>query len=574
MKKFLIVFALFVTALLAFPQTVTLTFTGRDVNNNHVQLDSVLITNLTYGWQETLYCPDTALTMQNRVGIDDNDVGTMCTSSLLQLFQNNPNPFNGGTDVALYVANAGMVTLEITDMNGREIVTDAVAMQAGIHHFRITVSHSGTYIMTARQNGNISAIKMVNNACNNGNIPIVEMMCTPSIQTQIEQNNHSVPKSGSRGTTTNPFNFGNLMEYVGFATINGSVAESQRITQQQGASQTFTLQFEVVQHQLATVTTASVCGVTQTGAIVGGEVTDDGGSVVLDRGVCWDSIATPTISDNCLHIGSGIGVFSDVLTALSPNTTYYVRAYAINGVGVSYGEEESFTTLDESQDGQSCPGNPTVMDADSNIYNTVMIGSQCWMKENLKTTKYDDGTEILQGTSTSTTVAYWYYPGNNSANKATYGLLYNWKAVMHNSSSSDNNPSGVQGVCPKGWHVPSDAEWTQLTDYVSSQSQYVCGYTSTYIAKSLAATVGWNGSSDECAITNNLNMNNDTGFGTLPAGRYYGYYYDFGYHAYFHTSTESNSATIYRRDLSYNQAYVEKYTNNKYDAHSVRCLRN
>ena len=176
-------------------------------------------------------------------------------------------------------------------------------------------------------------------------------------------------------------------------------------------------------------------------------------------------------------------------------------------------------------------------DIDGNVYNTVMLGTQCWMKENLRTTKYADGTSISQGSSTSTTVAYWYYPDNDASNKTTYGLLYNWKAVMRNSSSSSSNPSGVQGVCPTGWHVPSDAEWTQLTDYVSSQSEYVCGSDNmyTYIAKALAGTTGWSSSTNTCAVGNTPSQNNSTGFGALPAGRYDNH---FGTNANFWSATE------------------------------------
>lgn len=138
-------------------------------------------------------------------------------------------------------------------------------------------------------------------------------------------------------------------------------------------------------------------------------------------------------------------------------------------------------------DAQPCPGNPTVTDYDGNVYNTVQIGNQCWMKENLKTNHYSDGTSISLGTATSTSIAYRYYPNNNSANIDDYGYLYNWKAVRRNSTSSDSNPSNVQGVCPTGWHVPSRSEWLQLISYVGSQSSYVCtSNSSSYVAKALA----------------------------------------------------------------------------------------
>lgn len=228
---------------------------------------------------------------------------------------------------------------------------------------------------------------------------------------------------------------------------------------------------------------------------------------------------------------------------------------------------------DTGTDGQSCPGAATVTDVDNNIYNTVQIGTQCWMKENLRTTRYANGTSIALGSSTSSTTAYRYYPDNNSSNVSTYGYLYNWKALMGNSSSSSANPSGVQGICPTGWHVPSDAEWTQLTDYVSGQSQYVCGVSNSLIAKALASTTGWQSSSQICAVGNNPSFNNTTGFSALPAGGYFGYYLNFGDDAYFWSATEYDYGNSYYRAFSYNDANVNRHYSNKYYGFSVRCVR-
>ncbi|MBQ9509735.1 MAG: fibrobacter succinogenes major paralogous domain-containing protein [Bacteroidales bacterium] len=228
---------------------------------------------------------------------------------------------------------------------------------------------------------------------------------------------------------------------------------------------------------------------------------------------------------------------------------------------------------DTGTDGQSCPGAATVTDVDNNTYNTVQIGTQCWMKENLRTTRYANGTSIALGSSTSSTTAYRYYPDNNSSNVSTYGYLYNWKALMGNSSSSSANPSGVQGICPTGWHVPSDAEWTQLTDYVSGQSQYVCGVSNSLIAKALASTTGWQSSSQICAVGNNPSFNNTTGFSALPAGGYFGYYLNFGDDAYFWSATEYDYGNAYYSAFSYNDANVNRHYSNKYYGFSVRCVR-
>ena len=217
---------------------------------------------------------------------------------------------------------------------------------------------------------------------------------------------------------------------------------------------------------------------------------------------------------------------------------------------------------------QPCPGTPTVIDYDGNVYNTVQIGQQCWMKENLRTTREPDGT-IISGR---------YYPNNDSNNVAVYGYLYHWFAVMNGASSSSANPSGVQGICPTGWHVPSNAEWTELETYLSSQSQYFCNNDSSYIAKALASTTGWNspeGTSCLCCVGNNQSTNNATGFGALPSGDYY---FDssisFGDNAYFWSSTEISNGSARYCGLTYSVAHLYRYTSDKSNGHSVRCLRN
>ena len=921
-------------------QTVTLTFTGKDANNQYVQLNRVAITNLTKGWQETIYWPDTTLTMQNGTGIDES-----IANGGFALSQNNPNPFTVTTDVNLTVTDAGAVTLEIVDGNGKIVGTHRVRPEIGTHQFRVSLSTAGTYVMTARQNGKTSSIKMV---CNGGgNTNAIKYLGMVQTITYV-----------LKSTTNNPFNFGDMMEYVGYATINGTEAESQRITQAQGTSQTFILQFDAVQLYVPVVSTDTVSDVTTTSATCGGNVTNDGGDAVISRGVCFNTIGTPTVNDTQTTDGSGLGSFVSLLDGLTPHTEYFVRAYATNSVGTAYGEERSFTTLcdlpevtttqpsnissttftcggdvidvncdgltargvcwnttgnptvaenhttdgtaagsftssvtglscsttyyvrayatnivgtvygDEYEvttldptipdiatlsatfynclnmivtsevisenceaissrgicystspnptisashtthaiglgtlndtiaelntgttyyvrayatnslgttygeelsvttptlptvtttsfiniaatsatsggnvtddggapvtargvcwstsqnptisgthtidgngtgsftssitgledsttyyvrayvtncvgttygeevsfttptwpivttrdvtsittttatsggivtqnggasvtargvcwstshnptisdshatngtgtgyftssitgltasttyyvrayatnmmgtaygeevsfttplyeDGDPCPGTPTLTDIDGNTYSTVIIGGQCWMKENLRTKKYANGTSISQGSDTSTTTAYWYYPGNSSSNINTYGLLYNWKAVMHDAASSSTNPSGVQGICPTGWHVPSDAEWKQMEMAVGmSQSDADnVGYRG-YIAARLCGNTGWNSSSNANAAGNtSATGRNSSGFSALPASYYNGY---IGYNAYFWSATERST-----RYLSYGYAgvYRSGYGSNC-SGYSVRCVR-
>ena len=172
------------------------------------------------------------------------------------------------------------------------------------------------------------------------------------------------------------------------------------------------------------------------------------------------------------------------------------------------------------RDGEPCLGTPTVSDINGNTYNTVQIGNQCWMQENLRATRFPDYTEIPMDTNSafSEEVPYRYAPNNDESEVHEYGYLYNWAAVMHGAVSSDANPSGVQGICPNGWHVPSVAEWVQLVNHVSSRPLYVCGGDSSYIAKALASDYGWVIFDEPCTTGYNPITNNATGFSALPAG--------------------------------------------------------
>ena len=323
-----------------------------------------------------------------------------------------------------------------------------------------------------------------------------------------------------------------------------------------------------------TVSTDMVSSIGSTTATCSGEVTANGGAEVTARGVCWSTSQHPTVSDSHTEDGTGTGAFTSSLTGLTPSTTYYVRAYATNSEGTAYGEEVSYTT-NEPADGDSCPGTSTVTDYDGNTYNTVKIGQQCWMKENLRTTHYADGTDIpAGGSNTSYTDPYYYDYSSSSIPLAQRGYLYNWPAAMHGAASSNSNPSNVQGVCPTGWHLPSDAEWTQLTDYVGSQSEYTCGGNGSNIAKALASTEGWNNIGNACAVGNNPAANNATGFSAVPAGNCYGSSFDdAGYYASFWSSTQYDGNDAYRRALTCYYAYVSRYDYYKGYGFSVRCLR-
>jgi uncharacterized protein (TIGR02145 family) len=219
---------------------------------------------------------------------------------------------------------------------------------------------------------------------------------------------------------------------------------------------------------LPTVTTSAISDIKPISAISGGNVTSDGGSPVTEKGICWNTVGNPTILDKRNPAGSmGTGSFNGYFTGLLPVTTYYARAYATNTAGTSYGAQLSFTTVQtfnaiEFNNGLTYG---TVADIEGNPYKTIKIGTQIWMAENLKTTKYKDGVAIPNLTSDSewdaedgsaghTGAAYCWYDNNATICKGVFGALYNWNAV------------NTGKLCPTNWRVPTNAEWMTLITYL------------------------------------------------------------------------------------------------------------
>ena len=223
-----------------------------------------------------------------------------------------------------------------------------------------------------------------------------------------------------------------------------------------------------------------------------------------------------------------------------------------------------------------------VMDIDGHMYDAVLIGNKTWMIQNLKTTRYANGEEIPVGVAEedrSYTEPFRYVPNGEGNNVFQYGYLYNWPAVMHGENSSSGNPSNVQGICPHGWHVPSKAEWEQLTTLVGLQSQYQCNNDRNNIAKSLASTSGWKEAGKDCAVGNNQSSNNTTHFSAYPAG--YGdqsINNNFSKDAYFWSCTKASliggETHAYSFELDYYSAIAyTSYAPYKASALAVRCVK-
>ena len=191
-------------------------------------------------------------------------------------------------------------------------------------------------------------------------------------------------------------------------------------------------------------------------------------------------------------------------------------------------------------------------DADGNTYQSVIIGTQEWMVENLRTTKYSDGTVIPNVTDdtqwNSLITGGWCHYDNDNQYDTIYGKLYNWYAVE------------TSKLCPTGWHVPTDSEWTVLTDYLTAN-----GHNGTE-GTALKATSGWN---------SNGNGTDDHGFLGLPGGgrNYFGGFYPIGYNGYWWSSSQYDTYVAWLRNLFSNYDSVNSYDFNEMYGFSVRCLR-
>jgi uncharacterized protein (TIGR02145 family) len=197
----------------------------------------------------------------------------------------------------------------------------------------------------------------------------------------------------------------------------------------------------------------------------------------------------------------------------------------------------------------------TVTDKDGNVYSTVTIGSQVWMAENLKTTKYRNGdligttTPATKDISGESTPKYQWACRGNETEVAAYGRLYTWYAVTDS-----------RNVCPSGWHLPSDAEWTTLTTYLGGES--VAG------GKLKAIGTGYWDSP-------NTGANNQSGFTALPGGvrGSTGSFYTLkNWGGWWSSTVPSVTTTALFRHLDYYDTTVEKYGYDKRNGISVRCV--
>ena len=326
-------------------------------------------------------------------------------------------------------------------------------------------------------------------------------------------------------------------------------------------------------------------------------ITDDGGAKIISRGICWDTCVFPYNPNQTIISGGWDNRThqSLVLNCLNPGTKYYLRAFAMNNLGTAYGNEVSFTTpaLVTSADVFN-PGLQygSVTDIDGNTYKTIQIGTQTWMAENLKTTRYNNGSQVPNVTwwvewLALKTAAYKWYRDKSNIYKNSFGALYNHYAV------------NTGNLCPAGWHVPTDMEWQKLEISLgmTSKEASTCNSINFYLEGSeylgsrgvnqgyhLKATKGW---FDVDVLTGNGwdiktvigAGDNSSGFSALPAGVYFvesadnvgysGGFLSSGRFAAWWCSGDPIARALYSEESGISSAHCDEHA-----GFSVRCLKN
>ena len=548
MRKTFFVLSIILFAVIVNAQNLTVSFTGITQNGEYQRLDSVAIHNYSQGWDRTAMYPDTVM-----VAILNGISGSVVDADMLTCA---PNPFDGETDFMVNLPQDGAVSIKVFDISGRLFAEYHANAVAGANMFGISLLHPNVYFLSVTANGTASTIKLMNTG--NGG--------SDRIWNKGTMDAEKIVVSGD-------FNINDVMRYTGYATYNGEVHESTPVTQPQSRSETISLQFDIV-NPCSSPSFAEVSVERCTSYDFGGETYTQSGDYVhtfQDVNGC-DSIVL-------LHLnitGNGVPVYSEVeINTCADPFIYNGEIFTESGV-----YQQSFTTA------EGCDslvliwlhlGAGIYDERDGNSYCSITYGEQEWLAENMR---YLPSVNRVYEYSGSDAMYYVYdYNGNdvnearNNPNYSEYGVLYNWRAALT--------------ACPAGWHLPSDAEWSQLEVYLQNNGFNFDNYVDTddnrethnVIAKSLAAKSGWVISNEENTPGWLQEKNNESSFNGKPGG--YRYYTDVferkNERTLWWTSTSeygsSSDSRAWDRKLGYELEDLWKTPNNKSIGLSVRCVR-
>lgn len=303
----------------------------------------------------------------------------------------------------------------------------------------------------------------------------------------------------------------------------------------------------ITETALLELTTQNISIYSVNTATAGGRITYDGGSPIIARGVCWSTSPDPDIYDPFKLSGTDTGSFVTEINNLLPGTKYFVRAWAQNSAGIVYSNQVTFNTK--------------IADIEGNLYNTVTIGTQVWMAENLRATKYNDNTPVPNVTDNTkwinlSTPAYCWIR-NDIQYKDVYGALYNWFTI------------NTGKLCPAGWHVPTDKEFKtlELALGITTEEIDLTEWRGTDQGMQMKSSIGW---------TEGENGTNSSGFSALPGGYRWGATGDFngiGMITYW-WSSEYNADYAWYRRIDGTDSRVYRHATSKRGGKYVRCVKN
>lgn len=298
------------------------------------------------------------------------------------------------------------------------------------------------------------------------------------------------------------------------------------------------------------VSTILISEVTGTTSIGGGEIFSRGGTNLLEKGICWSTEENPTVQDNTSVSNETDITYTCQLSELLPRTTYFVRAYVRNELGISYGQQESFTTVDGG----------FTDSRDQREYGIISIDGQDWMADNLAFL-----TSVSLPNHGDANQAYYYLPefldnssisaAKASENRKKYGVLYNYTAALT--------------ACPAGWHLPTDEDWMKLEKALGmsdSETDRIGWRQSGSVGKKLKAKNLWidEGNGINSALFRAVPAGTRTTGGNLsPTGVSCGFW----------SSNENDSQENWHRRIYYSTDGIKRDRGSRSEGFSVRCVK-
>lgn len=526
-------------------QQISFSFTANH-SCEYAALDSVFIQNITAACDTTLYWNDTTINfdftaIEPLQNLPKKPFEVFCY----------PNPFESQTCFVVNTVKHDNLFVSIFDITGRLLASTTVFLKPGKHSFDFCAAQSNHYILKISSSEYSENIHLIQTSGNNRNTVSLTYNGPDEFQ---ETGIHS--KSVKSNFT---YSIGNQLMYTGFAHGDYDVITD-------APTESFDYTFNI---------NTSAPGVPEIG-----ELTPELNQITWN----WTAVDGATayywnFTDNfetATDIGNTTSLVCDNLYC---GTEYSIFIWAGNHCGHS----EPIMLTQETSFACGC----TFADnRDANTYQTVQIGSQCWMAENMAYLPLVHTDAEFQSLGSWIQRAYGVYGYNGSdvelakahENYALYGVIYNWWAAMDGYVGSSTNPSGLQGICPKGWHVPGDDEWKQLEGEVDATYPYGDPEWDLQWFRGNDAGSALAGNAPLWADDNLINHSsfNSSGFNILPGGQrdQWGNSIAIGGHTYLWSATESGQPSAWVRAIYYDDPSVYRNPVNKQWGFYVRCVRN